>query len=154
MAADIFTQAAWWPVHNWVEITLCPWMRHPISLCREGCVVHVSRSRAGSLRLRRSLRLLITWGLKLSWRSGVRAFSDHSWACEQPGTCMLEFFKAPYTHVILQFFVSSFLVSLLLPPAVISPSGSWDVKQLLLIDFWKIPRDKAVCTEPTLSQIK
>lgn len=63
-------------------------------------------------------------------------------------------FQSPCENFISQLFFLQFLVSYLFAPAVSAAKASCDVKQLPLIVFSKCPREKAVHTEQTLSQIK
>lgn len=80
---------------------------------------------SGSCQLSHSLHFLFIWSLKVSLRWMLRAFSDLSWASAQFSTIlgmyvdfwipmhMLELFEVPKD--ILQLFILSFLINLLLP---------------------------------------
>ena len=67
-----------------------------------------------------------------------------------PGAPMCKLFKAPCGHLILQFFLLRFLVSLLLVPTGSAASGSQVVKHLLLIDCDKCPVGKQLLTQSDL----
>lgn len=69
----------------------------------------------------------------------------------------LEYIKAVQNSqwgFILLLFLFSFLVSFLFAPTDILTSGSYDVKQLLLIVFSKCPMEKAVWTEKAVRSNK
>lgn len=98
-----------------------------------------------------------------------RTFSGLSWIYVQPCACVqpytypwpsrfpvkkMEMWCSKLEHLIPQIFPLRFFAKLLFTPAGNVPSGSCEVKQLLLIVFDKCSIEKAVGTEWGLSQVK
>lgn len=67
---------------------------------------------------------------------------------------ILEYFKDRSGILIPQFFILRVLVSFFLAPTLTASLGSRDVRQMPLIVFDKCPREKAVCSEGALNQVR
>ena len=85
-------------------------------------------------------------------RTENRAVSDLSWPCARPHVCswfsrfpgIIGTFQRSYGHLISHYFLLSLLVSVLFAPTVITASGSWYVKHLLLTVFDKCPGENTI----------
>ena len=85
-------------------------------------------------------------------RTENRAISDLSWPCAWPHVCswfsrvpgIIGTFQRSYGHLISHYFLLSLLVSVLFAPTVITASGSWYVKHLLLTVFDKCPGENTI----------
>ena len=150
MATEVHIQLALWLVGDWTAISLNSFKF--IAFAEQLCVC-----RGMSLMHRQAVYYfvfiscsLLLWFLKVSKQWWLRDFSGFSWACAQPyswrwpsgvlGICWRFSMTLMTSHPPKTLL--SFLVSFLFASTIITTSGSWNVKQLLVIIFDKSPGKK------------